>query len=198
MKLFRTTRGPFKGILQYIYDKDRSSLSATSTDQTGNPLKLFESPNQALFAFNAALTVDSYVQFDVGQKYSFTVTDYQMTTGVDATPPMEWTITATNNLSGEWVTIDSPGQNRELCARNGGTACIERKTTFFKIKYIVAAFRYYRFNLISCLGNSHNLRLGGIDFFGYLYKTRELYCQMTCHNSHTFNYNIISFVCMIS
>lgn len=198
MKLFRTSRGAFKGILQYIYDKDRSSLSATSTNQNKDPLILFESPNQTVFYFDADISVDSFVQFDVGAKYSFTVTDYQTTTSPGSTPPMNWTITATNNLNGEWVMIDSQAEFKESCARSGETQCIERKTTFFKINYVVAAFRYYRFNLLSCLGNSHCLRLGGIDFFGYLYKTRELYHQMTCHISHSFNCKIISFVCMIS
>lgn len=208
MKSFRPGNKKFKGVFNYIYSLTNHvypTVEISGTQGQDEAIKVISNPFEAKIDYDAGKNDDfTSVDIDLGY-YRVLPSHYQLSTMIGGTPPLNFSLFGSNNMSEGWIPIDPNRYDHYLCPYEMGsskTQCSIRDIKLITPKNIIGPFRYIRFASyctrweLGNSGRSHNLRIGGIEVYGNLYKTSaDIFRQRTCYRkvSH-FYLSFFSFV----
>ena len=193
MKYFSSNVSEFSGIGNYLLNS-LANLPEFSTN-----CKISRDPIDFMFTHPQTANVQLDIEEEeVQEKYSFFTINfknyriipiaYQFSTLYKTSPPVNWTITATNDPQGEWYLIDKKyeeGLCEHLEDETYSYQCQDKVVNTFEISQnvLLGPFQYFKFTLYSNRAryNLFDIRIGGFEIYGGLYKKSEsIFIKCTC------------------
>ena len=125
------------------------------------------------------------------EKYSVTITDYQIKIARECTPAVEWEVLGRNSIEESWSIIyKSRDNDTSLCdlgiTTDQNYQCENTKTTSFSIQHPYGPFRYLRYSVIKDRANAM-INIKPLTFRLTKFKIYGTLCSFShklCLNTH--------------
>ena len=173
MKSFPYSLHYFKGIFNYLKRTDKEAVTMTTDGKVlnGELTDFLFKPTESLTMIDSNGNSSPAPHFIINfSKYKVYVINYQMQTIADTTPPVDWSITGSNDNK-KWYLLDEKmNQDELICERQtnalNSIRCKKRDTTFYSMTNPIGPFRLLKFTCIRNRVNYTDIRIGGFEIYG--------------------------------
>ena len=116
MRTFFPKKIPFRGSLNYIYsitNHNFPKVEISGTKTGDEAIDIIANPTSANIAYSSGSNKYTNVDIDLGE-YKLLPSHYQLSTMIGGTPPLNFSLLGSNNLSEEWIPIGKYRYDRYL------------------------------------------------------------------------------------